>query len=148
MNTADDGEFEPGPVSAEAEALRRIAHELEMLEPRVASYLSGFALILARVANADLDICDEETRRIESIVIECAGLPEAQAVLVVEIATPAASSAASCSSASTRWPAQTGGSPGARRPRSSRSRASWPSVGTSSRPSAPAASSATAMCVR
>jgi uncharacterized tellurite resistance protein B-like protein len=86
MTTADEGDLERESVSAEADAVRRIAHELEMLDPRVASYLSGFALILARVANADLDICDEEIRRIESIVVECAGLPEAQAVLVVEIA--------------------------------------------------------------
>lgn len=88
MTTTDGRDLEPGSVSetSEAEALRRIAHELEMLDPRLASYLSGFALILARVANADLTIRPEETRRIESIIVECARLPEAQAVLVVEIA--------------------------------------------------------------
>jgi len=86
MTKAAGEDLDQDSVSTEADALRRIAHELEMLDPRVASYLSGFALILARVANADLDICDEETRRIESIIVECACLPETQAVLVVEIA--------------------------------------------------------------
>jgi uncharacterized tellurite resistance protein B-like protein len=38
------------------------------------------------VAHADLDISDDETGRMEAIVREMGGIPEAQAALVVEIA--------------------------------------------------------------
>lgn len=78
----------PTPIPAETESatIRRIAHELEQLDPERRRYLAGFAYILGRVANADLTITDEETTLMEHTVREIGGLPEAQAVLVVQIA--------------------------------------------------------------
>jgi hypothetical protein len=49
-------------------------------------FIGGFAYILGRAAHADLDITPEEIDFIEKTVIEVGQLPEAQAVLVVEIA--------------------------------------------------------------
>lgn len=72
--------------AAETETVRRIVRELEQVEPERRRYLAGFAYVLSRAAHADLDITDEETRLMESIVTTIGGLPEAQAVLVVEIA--------------------------------------------------------------
>ncbi len=56
------------------------------MDPARAAYLAAFAYILSRVAYADLHISDDETSAIEGIVREWGHLPEAQAVLVVEIA--------------------------------------------------------------
>jgi uncharacterized tellurite resistance protein B-like protein len=73
-------------ASAETEAVRRIAARLERLDAAKARYLAAFAYVLARVANADLKIEDSETAEMERIVGENAGLSEAEAALVVEIA--------------------------------------------------------------
>lgn len=70
----------------DADALRRLIDELESLEPRTAHYLASFAFLLARVADADRVVDPRERQRMEEIVRDCAGLPPAQAVLVVEIA--------------------------------------------------------------
>ncbi|MEX2546466.1 MAG: TerB family tellurite resistance protein [Chloroflexota bacterium] len=70
----------------ETETVRRIVRELGHLEPEQRRYLAGFAYVLSRAAHSDLDISDEETRLMERIVVEIGKLPEAQAVLVVEIA--------------------------------------------------------------
>jgi DnaJ like chaperone protein len=70
----------------DTKTVRRIVAELEAMEPDRARYLAAFAFILSRVANADLDISEAETREMERIVAERGGLPEAQAVLVVQIA--------------------------------------------------------------
>lgn len=71
---------------AETATVRRIVSELGLLEPDRRRYLAGFAYILSRAAHADLSITDGETRLMEQIVIQIGKLPEAQAVLVVEIA--------------------------------------------------------------
>jgi uncharacterized tellurite resistance protein B-like protein len=42
--------------------------------------------VLSRAAHADLDISDEESRVMEKVLVDVGNLPEAQAVLVVEIA--------------------------------------------------------------
>jgi uncharacterized tellurite resistance protein B-like protein len=85
----------PGPVSGTAntktnakaaQTVRRVVQRLQELEPSTARYLAGLAFILTRVADADDSILPEETRRIEAILNEYANLPEAQAVLVTEIA--------------------------------------------------------------
>lgn len=68
------------------ETVRRIVGELRAMPPEQARYVAAFAFILARVAHADLDISEEETRKMESILREVGHLPEAQAVLAVEIA--------------------------------------------------------------
>ncbi len=73
-------------ADAETTTVRRIVAELESLPPERSRFLAGFAYILSRAAHADLDISDDETRAMERIVMEFGHLPEAQAVLVVEMA--------------------------------------------------------------
>jgi len=71
---------------AESETVRRIAARLERLEPDKARFLAAFAYVLARVANADLDIDPQETLEMERRVAAVAGLSEEEATLAVEIA--------------------------------------------------------------
>lgn len=66
--------------------VRRIVDALEALDGDQARFLASFAYLLSRVANADFDITDDETQAMEAIVRDKGGLPEAQAVLAVEIA--------------------------------------------------------------
>lgn len=68
------------------ETVRKIVAELAALKPEKARYIAAFAYIMGRVAHADRQISSEETRAMEEIVRKLAHLPEAQAVLVVEIA--------------------------------------------------------------
>ena len=75
-----------GSTAPEADAVRRIVHELEAIPEERARYLAGFAYLLGRAAHADSHISDEETRKMQEIVQVLGHLPEAQAVLVVEIA--------------------------------------------------------------
>jgi uncharacterized tellurite resistance protein B-like protein len=70
----------------DTDAVRKIAAALEALPPSRARYVASFAHLLSRVANADREISDDETREMERIVRSVAGLPEAQAVLVVHMA--------------------------------------------------------------
>jgi uncharacterized tellurite resistance protein B-like protein len=70
----------------DTEAVRRIARELEQLPAQKARYLASFAYVLARLANADLSIDETETSEMLRIVERVAGLSEAEATLVVEIA--------------------------------------------------------------
>lgn len=78
----------PGPAatSSETETIRKIVDALDRLEPERARYIAAFAYILSRVANADMEISGEETRAMEKIVIERGGLPEEQAIMVVQMA--------------------------------------------------------------
>ncbi len=76
----------PSPVVAETEAVRRIVGRLEALPPDRARMLAATAYILARAAYADLDISEAETAAMERELTQGAGLDEAQAVLVVEMA--------------------------------------------------------------
>jgi uncharacterized tellurite resistance protein B-like protein len=70
----------------ETETVRRIAAKLERIDPATAKYLASFAYVLARVANADLDIDDAETAEMERSVHAVAELGDAEAALVVQIA--------------------------------------------------------------
>jgi len=78
------------PVDADdntdTDTMRRIAAELDALPEARASYLAAFAYILGRVAHADSNFSEVETRKMQEIVCGLGHLPEAQAVLVVEIA--------------------------------------------------------------
>lgn len=77
------------PVETETgdtETVRKVVRELDALEPDHARYIAAFAYILSRVANADLDISEEETLEMERIVKRFGSLPDEQAVLVVQIA--------------------------------------------------------------
>ncbi|MDE3155830.1 MAG: TerB family tellurite resistance protein [Acidobacteriota bacterium] len=70
----------------DTDTVRRIVGELEQMPPERARYLAAFAYVLSRVANADLQISEPETRMMERIIQEIGQLPEEQAVLVVQIA--------------------------------------------------------------
>ena len=73
-------------AEGDTQTVRRIVRELEALEPMRARYVAAFAFLLGRVAYADQQISDVETRAMEKIVTAYGGLPEAQTVLVVQIA--------------------------------------------------------------
>ncbi len=73
-------------AEAEAEVIRRISAQLDAMPEERARYLAGFAYVLSRAALADMDVSDAETATMEGIVIEVGGIPEAEAVLVVEMA--------------------------------------------------------------
>lgn len=75
-----------GPDARETATVRRIASQLERLDPAQAKFLAGFAYVLARVAHVDLDIDAEETAEMERSVHEIGELSEGEAALVVEIA--------------------------------------------------------------
>jgi uncharacterized tellurite resistance protein B-like protein len=78
---------DPGKVDAQdTETVRRIAGQLEAMPIDRARYLAAFAYILTRAAAADLEISEAESRAIERLVAEYGDLPEAQAILVAQIA--------------------------------------------------------------
>ena len=70
----------------ETETVRKIARALDELDTDRARFIATFAYILGRVANADLDISEQETRAMEEIVVARGGLPPQQAVIAVQIA--------------------------------------------------------------
>jgi uncharacterized tellurite resistance protein B-like protein len=72
--------------SEDTDTMRRIASELDALPEDRANHLAAFAYILGRIAHADSKFSETETRKMEKIVRDLGHLPEAQAVLVVEIA--------------------------------------------------------------
>ena len=76
----------PAQATSDTETVRRIVGDLDRLDPEEARYLASFAFVLARVANSDSEISDDESRRMEEVVRDVGGLTEAQAVLVVQIA--------------------------------------------------------------
>jgi uncharacterized tellurite resistance protein B-like protein len=63
-----------------------MVEELGALDPATARYLNALAFVLVRVADADRHVSRQERDRMERLLVDCAGLPPAQAVLVVEIA--------------------------------------------------------------
>jgi uncharacterized tellurite resistance protein B-like protein len=80
--------FRSGPgQAAPPDAIREIAASLERLAPERARYVAAFALVLSRVANADLYIGEEETERIEQILRKVGRLAPEEATAVTEIAT-------------------------------------------------------------
>jgi uncharacterized tellurite resistance protein B-like protein len=70
----------------DTDSVRRIARELAKLPPERARFLAAFAYVLGRVADADLEISEAESRAMEGIIERFGGVPEEQAVLVVAIA--------------------------------------------------------------
>ena len=70
---------EPAPLRAVIDALDR-------LEPNRARHLARFAYLLGRVAHADRQVSEEETRAMEALVVEQGGLGPDQAMLVVSLA--------------------------------------------------------------
>jgi len=79
----------PAPASdgaGDTATVRRIVAKLESMPPEQARFLAAAAYTLARAANADLDISDEETAAIERELQEHESIDEATAVLVTEMA--------------------------------------------------------------
>jgi uncharacterized tellurite resistance protein B-like protein len=69
-----------------SDTVRKITAQLNEMDREQAKYIASFAYVLGRVAHADLDISDEETGEMERIVQGLGGLPEEQAILVVQLA--------------------------------------------------------------
>jgi uncharacterized tellurite resistance protein B-like protein len=76
---------QPG-AAGDTDTVRRIVGELDKLDAARARFLAAFAYVLSRVAGADLDISDIETAEMVRLVERVGHLPEAQAIVVVEIA--------------------------------------------------------------
>ncbi len=80
----------PAPIvpdpAGDTETVRRIVGKLESMPPEQARLIASAAYTLARAANADLDISDEETAAIERELQSSEALDEATAVLVTEMA--------------------------------------------------------------
>ncbi len=76
----------------DTDTVRRIVSELAALEPARARFLAAFAYVLSRVAHADSHISEDETEAMREILQKLGHLPDAQAVLVVEIAKGQATS--------------------------------------------------------
>ncbi|MCP3986184.1 MAG: TerB family tellurite resistance protein [bacterium] len=72
--------------TGETATVRAIASRLERLDPELSRFLAGFAYVLARVANADLEIAGEEADEMRRVVHELAELGSEETDLVVEIA--------------------------------------------------------------
>jgi uncharacterized tellurite resistance protein B-like protein len=72
--------------TAETETVRKIVQALDRLEPERARFIAGFAYLLGRAARADLNISLKETQTMERILVERGGLPEEQAIIVVQMA--------------------------------------------------------------
>ena len=69
--------------AADIESVRIIVTELDRLPPDDARYIAAFSFLLSRVARADLQTSEEETSRMEEIVMTHGRLPRAQSMLVV-----------------------------------------------------------------
>lgn len=77
---------EQSDATGDTSTVRKIVQQLEALDPARARFLAAFAYILSRVANADLDISEDETRKMEEILRVRGDIPDDQAVLIVQIA--------------------------------------------------------------
>lgn len=75
----------PG-ATPQTDTVRKIVEALDRLDPERARYLAAFAYILSRVARADLKVSPEETRAMERLITTQGGIPEEQAIVVVQIA--------------------------------------------------------------
>jgi uncharacterized tellurite resistance protein B-like protein len=73
-------------AAGQTETVRKIVEELDHLEADRATFVAAFAYILSRVAHADMNISNDETRAMERIVVEHGHLPEEQAMIVVQMA--------------------------------------------------------------
>lgn len=73
-------------LSPQTDTVRRIIRSLDQLEPERAKFIAAFAYLLSRAARADLNISVVETEAMEKIVMKQGGLPEEQAVLVIQMA--------------------------------------------------------------
>ena len=70
----------------ESAPLRETLDALDHLEPERARYLAAFAYLLGRIAHADHEVTEEETRAMEALVQEQGQLSTDQAMVVVQLA--------------------------------------------------------------
>lgn len=75
------------PAEEAFSGVDEVERALGDLDPDRARYIACFAYILGRVARADHGITPQESAEMERLVMERAGLPAAQAALVVRIAS-------------------------------------------------------------
>jgi len=80
------GFTEQHATTGDTETVRKVVEALDHLEPERARFIAAFGYILGRVANADMQITPEETHSMERIIMERGGLPEEQALIVVQTA--------------------------------------------------------------
>jgi len=73
-------------AQGETATVRRIVARLEEMPPERARLVASTAYTLARAANADLDISDDETHVMESILCEHGMLDEPTSVIVIQMA--------------------------------------------------------------
>ena len=83
MRDTNTGESGTSDITVE---IRRALNRLETLNRETADYLKALAFILQRVAMADNEVSDQETDRMEQILVDHASLSRSQAILAVEIA--------------------------------------------------------------
>lgn len=76
----------PDGPAGDTATVRRIVGKLEAMPPDQARLVASAAYILARAANADLVISDEETAVMEEALQRSGALDEATAILVIEMA--------------------------------------------------------------
>jgi uncharacterized tellurite resistance protein B-like protein len=74
------------PAAPEPAPLRELVNALDRLEPARAQYLARFAYLLGRVARADEQVTDDETRTMEALLVQQGHLSPDQAMLVVSLA--------------------------------------------------------------
>jgi uncharacterized tellurite resistance protein B-like protein len=72
--------------AGDSDTVARIVRELDRLDPDRARYLASFAYVLSRVAGADLHFSEAETAHMIDVIKRLGHLPDAQAMLVVQIA--------------------------------------------------------------
>lgn len=68
------------------DAVHEIASRLERLGPERSRYVASFAVVLSRVAQADLDISDAERRKMEEIVQRVGHLNADEARVAIDVA--------------------------------------------------------------
>ena len=86
LSSLRDQVQQPSTSSNETDTVRKIVGRLDQMPPDQARYIAAFAYILSRVARADMNISAEEVGEMERRVMAVGGLPEDQAILVVQIA--------------------------------------------------------------
>lgn len=77
---------EPGEGATPSLGLAAIEAELEGLPPDRARFIAAFAYLLARVADADLEVADRERDAMARVLEHHAGLEERDARMVAELA--------------------------------------------------------------
>ena len=73
-------------AAGDTDTVRKVIEQLDQLPPERARFIAAFGYILGRVAYADMKISPEETHAMERIIMERGGLPEEQALIVVQTA--------------------------------------------------------------